>query len=89
MPLRAIPATLGNLSLEPGWMGSFLASLSHDDLAPATLRGYRYDLRHFLSWHATVQEKPFAIEGAPAAAGRGAAWGSVRGRGGNSLTAAV
>ncbi len=44
-------------------MAAFLASLAHDDLAPATLRGYRYDLRHFLAWHSTVQDKPFAIEG--------------------------
>ena len=27
------------------------------------MRGYRYDLRHFLAWHSTVQDKPFAIEG--------------------------
>jgi site-specific recombinase XerD len=32
-------------------------------LAPATLRGYRYDLRHFLAWHRTVQDSPFTIEG--------------------------
>ncbi|MDT7953836.1 MAG: tyrosine-type recombinase/integrase [Acetobacteraceae bacterium] len=44
-------------------MAAFLASLAHDDLAPATLRGYRYDLRHFLAWHGTVQDKPFALEG--------------------------
>jgi len=31
-------------------------------LAPATLRGYRYDLRHFLVWHSIVQDRPFAIE---------------------------
>ena len=42
-------------------MAAFLASLAHDDLAPATLRGYRYDLRHFLVWHGTVQDKPFAV----------------------------
>ncbi len=35
-------------------MAAFLASLAHDDLAPATLRGYRHDLRHFLAWHSTV-----------------------------------
>jgi hypothetical protein len=34
-------------------MAPFLASLARDDLAPATLRGYRYDLRHFLTWHRT------------------------------------
>jgi site-specific recombinase XerD len=44
-------------------MGRFLTSLSRDDLAPATLRGYRYDLRHFLAWHGTVQHTPFTIEG--------------------------
>jgi site-specific recombinase XerD len=44
-------------------MVPFLASLAHDDLAPATLRGYRYDLRHFLVWHRTVQDRPFTIEG--------------------------
>jgi hypothetical protein len=40
-------------------MTSFLSSLAHDDLAPATLRGYRYDLRHFLAWRGTVQDAPF------------------------------
>jgi len=44
-------------------MTSFLASLAQDDLAPATVRGYRYDLRHFLAWHRTVQDRPFTIEG--------------------------
>jgi site-specific recombinase XerD len=44
-------------------MPPFLASLAHDDLAPATLRGYRYDLRHFVAWHRTVQDSPFTIEG--------------------------
>ncbi|MGO9997529.1 MAG: tyrosine-type recombinase/integrase [Acetobacteraceae bacterium] len=44
-------------------MTSFLSSLAHDDLAPATLRGYRYDLRHFLAWRSTVQDAPFTIEG--------------------------
>ena len=53
--LRAIPAT-EVIASEPGWMSPFLASLAKDDLAPATLRGYRYDLRHFLAWHQTVQD---------------------------------
>ncbi len=44
-------------------MTLFLASLAHDDLAPATLRGYRYDLRHFLAWQRAVQDRAFAIEG--------------------------
>jgi integrase/recombinase XerC len=61
MTLRAIQAA-ETIAAEPGWMASFLASLAHDDLAPATLRGYRYDLRHFLAWHRTVQESPFVIE---------------------------
>ncbi|HEY5264860.1 MAG TPA: tyrosine-type recombinase/integrase [Steroidobacteraceae bacterium] len=51
------------IASEPGWMSPFLASLAKDDLAPATLRGYRYDLRHFLAWHQTVQDSVFAIEG--------------------------
>jgi site-specific recombinase XerD len=49
--------------IDPGWMTPFLASLAHDDLSAATLRGYRYDLRHFLAWHRTVQDSPFTIEG--------------------------
>ncbi len=43
-------------------MMPFLDSLARDDLAPATLRGYRYDLRHFLAWHRSVQDDGFAIE---------------------------
>lgn len=39
------------------------SALAHDDLAPATLRGYRYDLRHFLAWHRTVEEAPFPLQG--------------------------
>ena len=44
-------------------MTAFLASLAQDDLAAATLRGYRYDLHHFLAWHDMVQDSPFTIEG--------------------------
>ena len=62
MTLRAIHAAEA-IAAEPGWMTSFLASLARDDLAPATLRGYRYDLRHFLAWHRTVQDSAFAVEG--------------------------
>src|SRR5271166_2385828 len=43
-------------------MVPFLDSLAREDLAPATLRGYRYDLRHFLAWHATVQPDAFALD---------------------------
>jgi integrase/recombinase XerC len=61
MTLRAIQ-TAEAIAAEPGWMASFLASLARDDLAPATLRGYRYDLRHFLAWHQSLQDGAFAIE---------------------------
>ncbi len=37
-------------------MAAFLLSLERDDIAPATVRGYRYDLRHFLAWRRTVQD---------------------------------
>jgi site-specific recombinase XerD len=62
MTLRAIQ-TAKVIAAEPVWMPWFLASLAKDDLAPATLRGYRYDLRHFLAWLRTVQNSTFAIEG--------------------------
>lgn len=62
MTLRAIQAAEAS-AVEPAWMASFLASLARDDLAPATLRGYRYDVRHFLAWHQTVQDDPFTLEG--------------------------
>jgi hypothetical protein len=55
MTLRAIQTTEA-IAAKPGWMASFLVSLARDDLAPATLRGYRYDLRHFLAWHQSIQE---------------------------------
>ena len=61
MTLRAIQ-TAEAIAAEPDWMASFLASLARDDLAPATLRGYRYDLRHFLAWHQSLQDGAFAIE---------------------------
>ena len=57
MTLRAIN-TAEAIAGEPGWMASFLASLARDDLAPATLRGYRYDLRHFLAWQQSEVGKP-------------------------------
>ena len=63
MTLRAIHTAEADVPADPGWMAPFLASLARDDLAPATLRGYRYDLRHFLAWHSTVQDSPFIIEG--------------------------
>ena len=42
-------------------MALFLASLARDDLSAATLRGYRYDLRHFLSWHRSIQPSAFSV----------------------------
>src|SRR5215469_18480864 len=44
-------------------MAQFLAELARADLSPATVRGYRYDLRHFLCWHRGVTEVPFAPQG--------------------------
>jgi len=61
MTLRAIQ-TAEAIAAEPVWLASFLASLARDDLAPATLRGYRYDLRHFLAWHQSAQDGVFALE---------------------------
>jgi integrase/recombinase XerC len=51
-----------NASGEPEWMAAFLLSLGRDDLAPATVRGYRYDLRHFLAWRRGVQDGVFVVE---------------------------
>ena len=62
MTLRAIHPTDDNASGEPEWMAAFLLSLERDDLAPATVRGYRYDLLHFLAWRRTVQEGAFVIQ---------------------------
>jgi integrase/recombinase XerC len=59
----AAAKTLSASPTEPEWMATFLAGLAHDDLAPATLRGYRYDLHHFLAWHRTVEDAPFMLEG--------------------------
>jgi site-specific recombinase XerD len=61
MTLRAIQTAGADAVVEPDWMATFLASLARDDLSPATLRGYRYDLRHFLAWHRKVQDAGFAI----------------------------
>lgn len=57
--IQARPGTPPELS-DPSWLVRFLASLAREDLSPATLRGYRYDLRHFLRWHWGVTETPFA-----------------------------
>ena len=39
--MRAIRTAPADAPVEPSWMAAFLASLARDDLAPATLRGYR------------------------------------------------
>jgi integrase/recombinase XerC len=62
MTLRAIQTSDDNSSGEPEWMAAFLLRLERDDLAPATVRGYRYDLRHFLAWRRTVQDCAFVIQ---------------------------
>src|SRR4051812_35187481 len=38
-----------------------MESLGRADLSPATCRGYRYDLRHFLGWRATSQPEPLEV----------------------------
>jgi site-specific recombinase XerD len=62
MALRAIRTIPASAAAEPGWMIPFLDSLARADLAPATRRGYRYDLRHFLAWYGAVHDAPFALE---------------------------
>ena len=58
--LRAIQATPATRAAEsdPQWLVQFRASLAREDLSPATLRGYVYDLRHFLRWHQGLQDAP-------------------------------
>ena len=43
-------------------MAPFLESLAREDLAAAALRGYRYDLRHFLGWQTTVLKMPSGLD---------------------------
>ena len=52
LPLRHIaynPAQRSAKSPE-SWLADFVGRLRRDDLAPATVRGYRYDLQQFLRW---------------------------------------
>jgi site-specific recombinase XerD len=62
--LRAIHSSRANRprSDDPAWLKSFLNGLSREDLSPATLRGYRYDLHLFLDWRSTVEEQAFSLE---------------------------
>jgi hypothetical protein len=44
------------------WQSRFIDSLQREDLSTATVRGYRYDLRHFLSWHEASQGTAAVLE---------------------------
>ena len=59
--IHATPATSAPAA-DPPWLIEFRASLARADLSPATLRGYLYDLRHFLRWHRGLQDAPFSPE---------------------------
>ena len=58
---RSRPSAQGAPAPDPAWLTTFLAELARTDVAPATRRGYGYDLRHFLAWHASVQNGGFAL----------------------------
>ena len=60
--IHASSATVPGVE-EPRWLVQFLAELARADLSPATVRGYRYDLRHFLRWHYGVTEAAFTPQG--------------------------
>jgi integrase/recombinase XerC len=60
--LRAIQTRAHPAIADPPWLTAFLAELARTDLAPATRRGYGYDLRHFLAWHAGMPDDGFALE---------------------------
>ena len=48
MTLRTTPP--GEANSPDGWLADFVGRLRRDDLAPATVRGYRYDLNQFVRW---------------------------------------
>jgi site-specific recombinase XerD len=56
--MPAAPMARSGVS-DPAWLAQFRASLEREDLSPATLRGYLYDLRHFLHWYQGLQDGPF------------------------------
>ena len=60
--MRAIQPRAQPTIADPAWLTAFLTELARTDLAPATRRGYGYDLRHFLTWHASIQDGRFALE---------------------------
>jgi site-specific recombinase XerD len=44
------------------WLPAFLDRLRRDDLSPTTVRGYHYDLAHFLDWFGQAKGAPFRLE---------------------------
>jgi len=48
MTLRTTPP--GEANSPDRWLADFVGRLRRDDLAPATVRGYRYDLNQFVRW---------------------------------------
>lgn len=49
------------MTATPPWLQPFLDRLAAEDLAAATRRGYRYDLRQFTAWYATLHGAPPAL----------------------------
>ncbi len=56
--------TIQRAGPNPGdrWLADFLNQLQRDDLAPATVRGYRYDLHQFLRWFNRAKGPPVRLE---------------------------
>ena len=44
------------------WLADFVGRLRRDDLAPATVRGYRYDLEQFLRWFSQAKGSASRLE---------------------------
>ena len=44
------------------WLADFVGRLRRDDLAPATVRGYRYDLEQFLRWFSQAKASASRLE---------------------------
>jgi hypothetical protein len=44
------------------WFADFVGRLRRDDLAPATVRGYRYDLQQFLRWFSRAKGSSSRLE---------------------------
>src|SRR5271155_4259462 len=50
------------MSTDPDWLCRFIDDLRRADLSAATVRGYGYDLRHFLRWHEATTQHPVVID---------------------------